>query len=117
MLWLSHSQPRVNKTPCKNKVLSAIKKVKQTNPNVSYIIHPHSRLRLKEKHITHREVVKSIEEFDNIYEHENKSVVEKRMWGQILRTVFSMGMDSKVHIISSMHISERQFNTVHKDTY
>jgi len=53
--------------------------VKQTNPNVSYIIHPHSRLRLKEKHITHREVVKSIEEFDNIYEHENKSVVEKRM--------------------------------------
>ena len=117
MFWISTPKRERTLTPRKNKVLSAIKKKKQTNPDVSYIINPHSREKMQERHITQRDVVRSIEEFDNMYESRERTVVEKRLGGQILRTIFSMWMDKKVNVISTMHINEKKFNKSHVDAF
>lgn len=117
MNWIHRKRGDIKTSYRSNKVLSVIKKKKQTNPKVMYIINSHSRSRMRSKHITQRDVVKSIEEFDKMYENRNWTVVEKRLWEFILRTVFSMNSDKKVNIITTMHINENKFQKSHIDEF
>lgn len=96
--------------PSENKVLSVIKRHKQTNRDVSYITNTHSREKMKTLDITQRDVIKSIEECDKFYDNERWTVVEKRLSDHIIRTVFNIHDRNNVHIVTTMYINEKKFS-------
>lgn len=120
MKTLSIRKPSsVNTQPKKrSKVQQAIDKKRQTNPDVHYVIKKHTRDSMDERRITERDIVKSIEEFDKIYENDGKSVVEKKIGNQIIRTIYSYCMyTKKASVISSYHINKSKFEKNRSDTF
>ena len=100
----------LNKSKKPNKVLNALNKKKQTNQNMKYVINPHSRKNMNERHISERDVVKSIEEFDTFSVNEDRSIVEKKIWNEVVRTVYSMNMyTNEINVITTMHINKTKF--------
>lgn len=101
-----------------NKVLNAINRKKQTNPDVFYKLTPHSKKQMKERNITTRDVVRSIEECERFYERDDKTVVEKKIGDHIVRTIYSYNMYTKeIFVISTYHINKRKFTTPQSDQF
>jgi len=79
MLTLERKRGEFKKRNKPNKVLNVLYKKKQTNPDLTYIINPHSKVKMKKRHISETDVVKSIEEFDKFYVNDDRTIVEKKI--------------------------------------
>ncbi len=118
MFWLERKRGEFKRKNTPNKVLKAINKAKQTNPDVTYKPTPHAKTEMKNRLISTRDVVKSIEECDRFYERDDKTVVEKKIWEHILRTIYSYNQYTKeVFIITTYHINKKKFATHQSDQF
>jgi len=118
MKTIKKQKHKLNKVKRANKKLDVINIEIQTNPDVTYIINPHSRLNMIKRKITEIDIVKSIEEFDKYYINNDRTIVEKKIGDHVVRTIYSFNIYTKqIFIISTMHINKKKFARVETDSF